>query len=299
MISLEKVLLIDDPLAKIPNHALMKISSFHKRLGHTVGFDTEDPTIIYASCIFKDSLEDIENLLDPYDCVINRGGTGYGNPLELPDVIMQCKPDYDLYPSEYSQGYTTRGCTKNCSYCIVREKEGKYRHENHVSEFYDDRFDTVMIMDNNWLADKEWFFENTDFILEKNLKVLEHGMDVTYLDEEIVQRLKELRFPYPYKFAFDEMKDEKAVLDGIDLLRQGGLNVRSKVMFYVLVGYNTSFEEDLYRVNLLKENGTSAYVMRYSRNQKLNRLARWVNFKPFFWAMNFHEYQLKECKHIL
>jgi hypothetical protein len=141
-----------------------------------------------------------------------------------------------------------------------------------------------MVMDNNWLADKDWFFENTDFIISNDLKVIEHGMDIRLLDKEIACRLSELRFAKPMKFAFDQTKDEKAVLNGLKILKEAGINLKQKVMFYVLVGYNTTIDEDLYRVNLLRKHMTNAFVMQYKRDKHTKKIAHMVNRKWIYWA---------------
>jgi len=48
----KRVLLIDVD-SKIPNLALMKLSSWHKARGDLVGFNVIDPDLIYASVVFK------------------------------------------------------------------------------------------------------------------------------------------------------------------------------------------------------------------------------------------------------
>jgi hypothetical protein len=58
-------------------------------------------------------------------------------------------------------------------------------------------------------------------------------------------------------------------------------------MFYILVGYNTSFEDDVYRCEKLRSLGVQPYVMRYQKAPNLNALARWVNSAYAFWS--------KEC----
>ena len=281
------VLLVDID-STIPNLALMKLSAHYKQFfRNNVGFNIKNPDIIYVSCIFKKNREQAYGLKHFYpNTEIIFGGSGLNYNL-LPEEIESLKPDYDLYPSTYSQGYTTRGCTKRCSFCVVPDKEGKFKRNQHIKEFHDKKHDTVMLMDNNILADKEWFFNNTDYLLENNLKLIEHGMDVHRLDEEVAQRLSMLKWAKPMKFAFDHLSDEKAVLKGIELLKDVGIDTKRKVQFYVLAGYNTTYEEDLYRCQLLKDNNTSAFVMPYHKNKKLTRLARWVNWKHFFWGSDF------------
>lgn len=287
-----KILLIDID-SKIPNLALMKISAYYKKYENAdVGFNVNNPDAIYVSSIFKENKEQVYGLKTFYNCRFNLGGSGINNS-KLPILIEQIKPDYDLYPSEYSQGYTTRGCIRNCSWCIVRNKEGKFHRKQHVKVFHDNRFDTIMIMDNNWLADKEWFFENTDYILENDLKVIEHGMDIRLLDEEIAERLSQMKFAKPIKFAFDQIGIEKTVIEGIELLEKHGINLKQKVMFYVLCGYNTDEYEDYYRCRLLKENGVNAFVMPYKKTPFIKDLARWANRKWLYWGMDFQDYKAK------
>lgn len=268
----------------------MKLSYYHKHQGHQVGFKITNPDKIYVSCIFQKNKNQVLGLKSLYpDTEIVFGGSGI-NFEELPANIEKGYPDYYLYPSIYSQGYTTRGCIRNCPWCIVHGKEGKFRRQQKVKDFHDEQFDTVMIMDNNWLADKDFFFKNTDYILENRLKVIEHGMDIRLLDKEIAQRLNELRFAKPMKFAFDNMVNEPGVIDGINLLKSMGVDIKHHVMFYVLVGFNTTFKEDVYRCELLKKLGTNSYVMPYRKNKDITRLARWSNNKWFYWSVDFDSF---------
>ena len=287
---MKQVLLVDID-SKIPNLALMQVSSHFRAKGYDVGFNIGDPDRVWISCIFRKNRTKALGIAKIFpDAQVHVGGSGV-NYNWLPEEIQKVKPDYNLYPSSYSQGFTTRGCIRNCRFCIVREKEGMLQRWQHVKEFYDSRFKEIMLMDNNWLADKEWFFENTDFILSHNLKIIEHGMDIRVLDEEIAQRLSKLKFKGCMHFAFDNMKDEKAVRKGIELLKGAGINLRSKVQFYVLVGYNTAPEEDVYRCRILKELGTNPFVMPYVKNEWTKKIARWANRKWIFWSCDIDEYQ--------
>ena len=288
----KRVLLIDYD-SKIPNLALMKLSAYHKAKGDEVGFNVTDPDIVYVSVIFSKNKQQAMGLkyMFPESEVIF-GGSAI-NYDWLPQEIEFMKPDYDLYPSEYSQGFTTRGCIRSCPFCIVPKKEGYLKRWQHPKEFHDSRFDTIMIMDNNWLADKEWFLKTTDWIVSEDLWVIEHGMDIRLLDDEIAQRLAEMKFKKPIKFAFDWMWVEPFVRRGIEILKRAGINVRSNVMFYVLVGYNTTPEEDKYRCRLLKELGTNAFVMPYVKNEWTKKIARWANRKWLYWSIDIDEYNPK------
>lgn len=48
----------------IPNLALMKISQYHKQKGDNVGFNIENPDMIYISCIFKKNKEKVQSSIN-------------------------------------------------------------------------------------------------------------------------------------------------------------------------------------------------------------------------------------------
>lgn len=285
-----RVLLIDVD-SKIPNLALMQISAWHKAQGNQVGFGIDDPDSVFISCVFKKNASQARGVATMYPKAQTFiGGSGISNAWLFPQML-HIKPDYDLYPSEYSQGFTTRGCIRRCPFCIVYDKEGPYQRWDHIENFYDDRFDTVRLMDNNWYADKEWFIENSNFIIEHDLKVIEGGMDIRILTDEIAERLSNIRWAKPLHFAWDNMKDEKKVLRGIKLLKDHGIDIRRKVQFYVLVGYNTTHDQDVYRCQKLKELNTNAFVMPFVKNRETNALARWANKKWLYWAIDYKDYK--------
>jgi len=78
------------------------------------------------------------------------------------------------------------------------------------------------------------------------------------------------------------MSYSKSVFNGILKLIDAGIKPRH-MMFYILVGFNTTFEEDLYRVYKLKQIGCEPFIMKYNNinEKKLNALAKWVNRRYF------------------
>lgn len=283
----------------IPNLALMKVSAYYKSLGYETGLFLKDEDIRWISCVFEKNKQFAYAESYRFVSESHIGGSGIDLHSNLPDHIEKFKPDYDLYPSDYSQGFTTRGCPRMCGYCIVHEKEGRFRRAQHVMEFHDERFDTVMLMDNNILFDVDWFFCNTDWIIQKHLKVREHGMDIRLLTDEICEQLKQIRFvDQQMHFAWDNINDEFAVMAGIDMLKDHGFNLKRNISFYVMSGYNTTIEQDIYRCNRLKELGVMAYVMKYHDNDPtLNHLARWANKRQLYRTTSFEEYLKKKVSH--
>jgi hypothetical protein len=283
-----KVLLIDFD-GKIPNLALMKLSSLFKAEGHQVGFDIQEPDMVKVSVVFRKNRAQAQGLTTMFP-----GATvDFGGPGMFPDCgsIREAeflKPDYELYPSEYSQGFTTRGCVRKCPFCIVPRMEGKITPWQHPELFHDDQFDTCMLMDNNLLAAGQWAHGVLRWFIDQEIKILSHGWDARLLTEETAGLLREVKHKKGLTFAWDNMGDEAAVFRAISLLKAAGFKLKREVSFYILCGFNTTFEEDLYRCNRLREAGVNSFVMLYHRGDPLrNRLAKWANRRWAYWSAPF------------
>lgn len=175
---------------------------------------------------------------------------------------------------------------------MVPEKEGSFKINRHPKEFHNEGFSRIKLLDNNILFDKEWFFEVTDWILEKDLKVdFNQGLDIRLLDKEVAKRLAKLDVFPTLKFAWDDPKIESQVREGIEVLRDVGVDLRHNVQFYVLTNFNTTHREDLIRCRKLKKWGTNPFVMLYGEGDNFTRkLARWANRKWLLWSFDFKEY---------
>jgi len=228
----KRILLIDVD-SKIPNFALMKISTYHKSLGGNVLLThgsqvkfTDIPDRIYASIIYKKNKHALDYILTQYpDLNIDIGGSGYDLTKELPDHIENMAPDYSLYPeNDSSLGFSSRGCFRKCPFCIVHEKEGNFRRVQHPEEWYNPKFRKITFLDNNILADKEWFMQITDWCIARGLKVwFTQGLDIRLVDSEIAKRLFEIRnHHHMITFAWDNLADESTIREKIELLKQAG-----------------------------------------------------------------------------
>ena len=261
---------------KLPNIALMKLSKFHKDRGDEVrliDLSTLDCDKWYGSKIFM-------------------GGTGYQIDSKLPKEIDELTPDYDLYKTDYSIGFTSRGCIRNCGFCIVREKEGTFHDE-------DMRFiqhTKVILLDNNFLASSKCK-EKLNYFINNKIKVsFNQGLDIRLVTDEIAQLLSKVKY-YDLNFnsrrlyfAWDDLNYEKYVIEGIKILTNAGIRP-DHLMFYVLVGFNTTFEQDYYRFETLDKFGCKPFIMLYNncRDSKLRKFSRWVN-KRYYKVCTFEEY---------
>ena len=91
------------------------------------------------------------------------------------------------------------------------------------------------------------------------------------------------------RFAFDHPKYQNTVEKALVLLEK----YKIQAMWYVLVGFNTTFKEDLKRINFLHGHGQRSYVMRYKNcrgDKKYIELARWVNSPCWRNSMTFTDF---------
>jgi hypothetical protein len=287
-----KVLLIDAD-STVPNLALMKLSAWHKSRGDQVSFFEPEPDRIYGSVIFKKNKHLLSGIQTFYpNAEIILGGSGHDLKSKLPDEVEAMCPDYSLYPEmDYSLGFTTRGCIRRCYFCVVPEKEGRLVRWQHPSQWV--RHKKAMLLDNNWMADKEWFMETSQWFIDNDIALMENGLDIRLLDEDRAKRLSEIRWAKPIHFAFDDLADEQAVLDGLKMLDKVGISIRSKVSIYVYCHDDKHFDSAKQRCDILKEAGTTAFVMNnYDgvKSQRMKDLARWANRPWLFWSIPFEKY---------
>jgi hypothetical protein len=283
-----KVRLVDVD-SKIPNLALMKISAYHKAKGDDVDFYNplfDKPDLIYASKVF-DFTPDF--MFYP-DCEIVKGGSGYDLKAELLAEIESQFPDYSLYRCDYAIGFTTRGCVRKCPFCIVPQKEGNIRIVGDIYDFWRGQ-EYLMLLDNNLTALPEHFELICKQLIKEKIKVdFSQGLDIRLITPEMASLLSKVKLLKQIHFAWDDIRIEKAVRRGIEILTKNGVS-KHKLMFYVLIGFKSTPEEDLYRVETLRGLGVDPFVMPYNRNDKYQRrFARWVNHKAIFKTVKWEDY---------
>jgi len=258
-------------LTDAPKHnlALMQLSTYHKDRGDEVLLNM--PIIpadyTYASVLFEKNL----NLFIADE---------YGGPAIENSVLYHAfaeVPDYDLYNLPYSLGYSYRPCFRGCEFCKV----GKMKHpdmlHHSIDDFHYRGFKKICLLNNNTFMDKRWK-ETFEEIWEYDLTVIdENGYDLRLLDDEKTDALKRTKFEGLIHFAWDRMEDEKAILRGLDLLKQ----YKIKGHIYVLIGYDTTIEEDIYRCQKLVDFGQDPYIMPFKRTDHNKRFKRF--FDTFMW----------------
>ncbi|WP_018703562.1 hypothetical protein [Anaeromusa acidaminophila] len=301
---------------KLPNLALMKISNFYKRTGEMVEFVVPGRTYekVYASVLFSWNRDKALEWARVYPD-LEVGGTGYDIHKTLPPEIDAMSPDYDLYTVEQVAaqirhgirskestlhkaqdivnmgiGFTSRGCFRNCAFCVVPKKEGQLRQENKLADLINPRSNIVTLYDNNLTADPDCL-EKLNEIKQRQLVIdISQGIDIRILKEEQAKALSEVKHLRSIHYAWDLMEYEAPVLAGIKRLSKYIKPYRQ--MCFCLVGFNTTREEDMARIRKLAEMDVKPYVMKYNNCKSdpwLNHFARWVN-GHFYKTCSFDEY---------
>lgn len=270
---------------KYANLALMKISAFHKARGDQVEWYNSlqpCPDKLYVSKLF--------NFTPDFsywpNCEVIKGGTGYDIKTRLPDEIETCQPDYSIYPDcDYSLQLFSRGCIRSCPFCIVHEKEGQITP---VMPMQLNPMGThIKVMDNSFFVNPLWKLGIEWLKACKQPVQFENGVDARLITLEQLESLNSLNHHKRIHMAWDNPKD-----DMIPTFKRITQIIKAwKLAVYVLIGYWSTPEQDMWRVKALDEIGISPFVMPYDKNDHYQKLfARWVNHKAAFHSCRFEDY---------
>lgn len=301
-----------------PNLVLMKLSSWHKKQGDYV--EWYDPLLgghydkVYMSKVFSFS-QDYPYFVDAD--IIEKGGSGYCISLvdgkevfdktkdkELPYEIEHIMPDYSLYGiTDTAYGFCTRGCPRNCSFCIVGKKEGLCSVKvADLNEFWDGQ-KLIQLCDPNLLACKDWKDILQQLIDSKAYVEFNQGLDIRLMTEEKADMLSKMKIKTIH-FAFDNYKDWDVVAPRLKIFadKVGRNYCKAKVQVYVLCNFGSTMEQNLERIYYIRSLNMSPYVTLYNKEHipkghELRKLQRWVNNKFVFWSCEtFEEYGKKWSK---
>ena len=288
--------LIDVDSHNFPNLCLMKLSAYHKAQGHQVCF--WNPLfyfdVVYKSRVFTDTYSK-DNITVRNAGQVIKGGTGYGPGPDLPDEIEHSYPDYSLYPqySETAYGFLSRGCPRGCGFCIVGGKEGrKSRKVADLSEFWRGQRE-IKLMDANLLACPDHEKLLLQLAKSRALVDFSQGLDIRLITRDNVALLNQVRTKTVH-FAWDN-PDEDLTRYFRQFLEWTSIRNPRLRRVYLLTNYGSTHEQDLYRVETLRQMGFDPYVMIYEKPMAppiTRHLQRWVNNKRLFYAIpSFSDYE--------
>lgn len=294
-----KIGLIDVDGHNFPNLALMRISAYHKQQGDSVEWWTTDFEYydkVYMSKIFSDQYS--PDVQEPINCgEVIKGGTGYhisigadgkehfdkANHKNLPSEIEKMFPDYSIYPQfDFAVSMTSRGCPRGCSFCHVASKEGRCSVKAaDVSDFWNGQKE-IRILDPNITACRDKRDLMRQYIETGALLDFTQGLDIRLLNDDDIADINKMRLRTLH-FAWDNPEDD---LENKFKNFAKGFRRKSNIgMVYCLTNYNSTLEQDLYRIYTLRDMGYDPYVMIYNKPNAphtIKRLQRWCNNKFIF-----------------
>ncbi len=299
-----KIGLIDVDGHNFPNIALMKISAYHKTLGDDVewwsGWNYYDR--VYMSKVFDNSYT--SDCFEPANTKeLIKGGTGYKCEKPLSDEIEHIYPDYGIYSEltfDTAYGFLTRGCPNSCPFCIVTGKEGRIsRKVADLSEWWNGQ-KNIVLCDPNLLACKDHIDLLRQLAESKAWVDMNQGVDARLLNRQNIEALNNIKISRIH-FAWDLMERSKEVIAGLALYNQfGKIRDMRRRRVYVLTNFNTTMEENLYRIYTLRNMKFDPYVMVYDKpnaSREIRDLQRWCNGKQIFKSCpDFSDYKPRKDK---
>lgn len=271
---------------KINNTAMMQVSFYHKSKGDSVELFNQYLGYNWYDKIYVFSLFDFTPKPDIKDNMIC-GGTGFNVNSKLPKEIEDSDLDYSIFPEcDESYIWFSRGCIRNCPFCVVRQKEGLIHSVKPKN--LNPKGNLVIVMDNNFFANPDWR-DAVRQLKEWNQPVNFQGIDVRLMDEDKYRALNSLKLGQStIKMAWDNPSD-----DLIPKFKETLKYVKAyKLIVYVLIGFNSTPEEDLYRVEELRKINVDSFVMPYNKfDPYQKKFSRWVNRKAIFKSVKWEDYK--------
>jgi len=242
---------------------------------------------VFVSTIFTHN-KDMVKIINCNE--VEFGGTGNDCSIKLKPEVDICPMDEGIYAKSFlkevqnreykteekkqkaiskvmeqirtAYGFITRGCIRNCSFCLVRGNEGYiYRYRQIDEIFNPKKHDRAYFMDNNILAHPDCI-EIFKEIIAKGIRCqFNQGLDIRLLTEESALLLKKMKWFGEYIFAFDSIGIQPIIESKLQMLKDIGFDKPLK--FYVFMSpKHTCLKDDIYRVEWLREKGILPYPMR-------------------------------------
>lgn len=304
----------------------MKISGYYKSLGNNVSLKTDYDNLnsydkVFISKVFTDTPvnESVLNLPN-----VEYGGTGffYDKAKPLSDEIEHHFPDYNLYNEwveiqlnkgkkrkefeyylDYSIGFTTRGCFRQCEFCVNRNYKRVSCHSP-LSEFLDKDRKKICLLDDNFLGCPQWKELLQEIQDTQKPFQFKQGLDERILTDEKCEMLFKSKYDGDYIFAFDNVADAELIEKKLKLIRKYTNTVPK---FYCFCGFdrndkwdNDFWIQDLYdlwtRIEILMRYHCLPYIMRFNRYKEspyqnhYTALANWCNTPSMFKKKSFSQF---------
>ena len=209
---------------------------------------------LYLSVVFSWHLEAAEAMAQEHRGKVVAGGPAVKlNGAPWADEVMDACPFDALSMHNPLATFTTRGCENRCGFCAVPKIEGDFRELPHWKP-------APIVCDNNLLCSSNRHFERViDSLLPFNYVDFNQGLDARRFSPYHAYHFSRL-LGCKVRFAFDWIGMESKVADAIWVARAAGLR---DFGVYVLIGFNDTPEDAVYRLETVRSWGILPNPMRY------------------------------------
>ena len=304
----------------------MKLSGYYKELGNDVELklDYEDLQLydkVFISKVFTDTPID-ESVLNLPN--VEYGGTGffYDKAPKLPYEVEHHMPDYHLYDEwvqqrldeggnrndfkyylDYSIGFVTRGCFRQCQFCVNKNYK-KVEVHSPLDEFVDYSRKKICLLDDNFFGCPSWKDILSQLQATGKPFQFKQGLDERLLTDEKCEMLFKSKYDGDYIFAFDNVADYELIERKLQLLRK---YTEKYPKFYVFCGFDRDdkwddefWKQDIFdmfkRIELLMRYHCLPYIMRFNRYLEspyqgvYKTVAAWCNQPSFSKKKSLREF---------
>ncbi len=316
-----------------PNLVVMKLSAYFKENGCNVRLIESYDELYFMGCyesvkeydaVFISKVFDFtkidEHLLE-FDNVFF-GGTGFffDHAPNLPYEIEHHMPDYHVYDEfiahdtkhqkqktywqdyqDYSIGFATRGCFRQCDFCVNHNKK-RVEFHSHIDEWLDPDRKGIYLWDDNIFGSPCWREVFTELEATGKPYKFRQGMDLRLMTVERAKMLDRSHYLGDFVFAFDHLDEAPIIEKKLKLWRT---YTDRPTKLYVLAGFESQDEHEIEsvfkRIEILLRYGCLPYIMRHERyldspyKGMFIQITRWCNQPQFLKKLSFRQY-VEQCQ---
>ncbi len=316
-----------------PNLVIMKLSAYFKEKGCNVRLIEDYSELSHKSCFDRVENYDALFISKVFDFTridekllsfenVYFGGTGFffDHSPELPDEIEHHMPDYHVYDEfiehdtkhlkqktywqdyqDYSIGFATRGCFRQCDFCVNHNKKGAVFH-SHISEWLDPERTGIYLWDDNIFGAPCWRDVFAELEATGKPYKFRQGMDLRLMTEERAQMLDKSHYLGDFVFAFDHLDEAPEIEKKLQLWRK---YTDRPTKLYVLAGFESQDEHEIEsvfkRIEILLRYGCLPYIMRHEKyllspyKGMFIQITRWCNQPQFLKKLSFRQF-VEQCQ---
>lgn len=258
---------------------------------------------------------------------VEYGGTGfyYDKSPRLEYNIEHTMPDYHLYDEwveecikngakekeftyyrDYSIGFLTRGCFRQCQFCVNRNYKKCQVHSN-IKEFMDESRPKLCFLDDNFLACPNWKEIIKEVKQTEKRFQFKQGLDERLLTSDKIKEISDWKYEGDLIFAFDNIADKDLIISKLNMIYETNPDFNKQMKFYVFCGFDREGKYDeefwmndirntLLRCKILSKYSAYPYVMRHQNSYTspyksvYTLLASWTNQQRIFVYKSFKDY---------